>query len=94
MILPGPLGETSLELIELCRVNKGRLVQVSYSMDIRYGEEMTWIYFVLFPLLLFLCSFTDEDTSRPSFEDSWLHKGKSSLPSLKDRSLISGAPLD
>ncbi|CAB3978857.1 FGFR1 oncogene partner [Paramuricea clavata] len=33
----------------------------------------------------------DEDTSRPSFEESWLHNaGKSSLPSLKDRSLTSG----
>ncbi|XP_028413920.1 FGFR1 oncogene partner-like [Dendronephthya gigantea] len=33
----------------------------------------------------------DESTTRPSFEESWLHTGKSSLPSLKDRSLLSGS---
>jgi hypothetical protein len=34
---------------------------------------------------------SDEETSRPSFEEPWLHSGKkSSLPSLKDRSLTSG----
>ena len=32
----------------------------------------------------------DEDTSRPSFEDSWLHGAKSGLPLLQDRSLTSG----